>query len=291
MQLSRMGRRASDRRAASERSTLSCREGKTPGTLDGAERRLKQAPRRWQDMPEDPSVADMVEALCLFDEPMLNSRFHALLTRRSVEDSAADLRRLPALALECSRLARTGAAVWDRNARAIASSQPFFAWAERTVLDAFLQLSESQLRVAAHIARSAPDAASRKPFDDMVTLHRDISASLRRALKSLGEHQPDELIHRRNVQEEEREGDIRGQLEAALRAAEASQSGVRQITLSATGLRHLRDQGCFADGVAEVHGHAVSVDLGWDAPAFVIETYDRVGLDEILSDAAEKAPY
>lgn len=232
----------------------------------------------------------MVEALCLFDEPMLNSRYHALLGRRGEVATSAELTRLPALALECARLARDGAAEWDRNERALATSDDFRAWAERTVMDAFLQLSESQLRVAAHIARSAPDAKTRAPFDAMCARHREISAALRRALKGLPGAEPPSLRYRRNVQEEEPTGDFRGQLDDAMRAARASSAGIRHVTLSPTGLRHLRDQGWFRNG-PDLDGVPVWVDLGWDAPAFAIETYDRVSLDEILeSEPAGAAP-
>lgn len=163
-----------------------------------------------------PSVSDMVEALCLFDEPMLNSRYHALLTRRGIQGSGAELAQLPSLALECARLARDGAAEWDRNTTAVAASESFFTWAEHT--------------------------------------------------------DPD--------------GDFRGQLDGAVHAAKSSGSGVRHIVLSPTGLRHLRDQGCFRDGSVDYAGYPVSVDMGWDAPAFVIETYERVTLDEIAREGA-----
>lgn len=232
-----------------------------------------------------PTVSEMVEALCLFDEPMLNSRYHGLLVRRGLSGTGAELARLPSMALESARLAREGAIVWEK--RAPPNAGEFIQWAERAILVAFLELSESQLRIAAQMARSAPDAATRAPFDAMCATHRHITSVLRAAVKSHPVDPKDAHPYRRNVQEEETEGDFRGQVERAARAAEDSGSGVRHIVLSPVGLRHLRDQGCFRDGSARIRGHPVSVDFGWDAPAFVIETFDRVNLEEIIARAEE----
>ena len=228
-----------------------------------------------------PTVSEMVEALCLFDEPMLNSRYHGLLIRRGIEATSDDLVRLPSMVLESARLAREGAAAWESEATPLKEGD-FIKWAEFTVLESFLTLAESQLRIVAHISRSAPTARSRRPFDAMYATHRHIARVLRAALKSQPRPNARHAPYRRSVQEEGEEGDLLGQLEAALDATERGGSGVRGVVLSPTGLRHLRDQGCFHGGDATLRGHAVSVDLGWDAPAFVIETLDRVPLDEIM---------
>lgn len=227
-----------------------------------------------------PTVSEVVETLCLFDEAMLNTRYQGLLMRDQSEETTAELAALPTLVLESARLAREGAVAWDRKAT---DTVGFIAWAQHTVLEAFLELTESQLRVAAHMARCAPDASTRAPFDAMCARHRHVANTLRKALKTQARPEGDKEIYRRNVQEEEANGDFRSQIEQAARDAEASGSGVRHIVLSPTGLRHLRDQGCFRDGRPYIRGHPVSVDFGWDAPAFVIETFDRVGLDEILA--------
>lgn len=228
-----------------------------------------------------PTVSEMVEALCLFDEPMLNSRYHGLLMRRGIEASSDEPVRLPSLVREGARLAREGAAAWESEATPMREGD-FIKWAEFTVLESFLTLTESQLRIVAHISRSAPTARSRRPFDEVYATHRHIARVLRSALKSQPRPQPPRAPYRRSVQEEGAEGDLLGQLEAALDAGEESGSGVRGIVLSPVGLRHLRDQGCFQGGDATLRGHPVSVDLGWDAPAFVIETLDRVPLEEIM---------
>lgn len=229
-----------------------------------------------------PTVSEMVEALCLYDEPMLNSRYNALLLRRAGDGALSELASLPRLVLESARHARTGALTWEM--REGARVDEFIEWAEHTLLAAFLQLSESQLGIAAHMARLAPDAAVRRPFDSMCATHRYITSTLRKALDSTAPPLVDGHAYRRCVQEEEPTGDFRGQLAAALAAAEAAQAGVRRIVLSPVGLRHLRDQGLFRAGQTTIHGHQVAVDFGWDAPAFAIETNDCAPLEEVMLD-------
>lgn len=229
----------------------------------------------------NPTISEMVEALCLFDEPMMNSRYHGMLLRRGHDTDDAELARLPALVLESARLAREGAAAW--GAKDVPVSQTdFIAWAESTILESFLTLTENQLRILSRIARSAPTAQSREPFDQMAAKHRHIAEVLRTALKRRPRAAGRSAVGLRGAQEEEEAGDFRGQIEDAIQAAEGKQGGVRGIVLSPTGLRHLRDQGCFLGGRRTLRGHPVSVDLGWDAPAFVIETHDRVSLEEIM---------
>jgi hypothetical protein len=46
----------------------------------------------------------------------------------------------------------------------------------------------------------------------------------------------------------------------------------------------LRDQGLFLNGDARFHGIPITVDLGWDTPAFVLETYEQVPLEEIIDE-------
>ncbi|HET6403885.1 MAG TPA: hypothetical protein VFH78_04505 [Candidatus Thermoplasmatota archaeon] len=226
------------------------------------------------------TLAELVEALSLFDEPMLHARYHALLARRAKEND--DLARLPALAAKSARLAREGAIRWGRKEGAM-SEDEFYVWAEYTVLDSFLTLAESQLRVLAHIARLSPTADTRAPFDQMVDIHREIVRALRDEIKKQPKQEATESKRVRIVQEAHAEGDLRGQLEAAIDTAEQKPGRVREIVLSANALRRLRDQGLFRDGDTRLRGHPVAVDLGWDGDVFVIETWDRAPLDEILS--------
>lgn len=246
----------------------------------------KQGPRHALHMdarppPSSIAIDELIEALCLFDEPMLNSRYHGMLLRRRDDDLHEQLAELPLLVLQGARLAREGAMAWGAKRKRVQEDR-FIEWAEYTVLESFLTLAENQLRVISHIARSAPDLPSREPFDKMAATHRHIAGVLRTALKAQFAAAPGPPPAPRHVQEEEATGDFRGQLEGAMRAAEASGSGVRKILLSPTGLRHLRDQGCFRDGVPTFKDHSVAVDLGWKTPAFVIETYDQVPLEEII---------
>lgn len=231
-----------------------------------------------------PTIAEMVEALYVYSEPLMNSRYHGMLLRRRIRGEGADLSRIPGLLLETARLSSEGAHAWAATKQGAAKEGDFVDWAEHAILDAFLTLVEQQLVVISHIARQAPTAAVRAPFDKMAATHREIATTLREALKA--QHHPTlpRAGGRRSVQEEEPEGDFRGQLEAAVRHAQENGEGVRRLILSHTGLRHLRDQGLFRGGEARFHGLPVAIDLGWDAPAFAIETYDRVPLEEIVGD-------
>lgn len=230
-----------------------------------------------------PTIPDMVDALYIFTEPLLNSRYHGLLLRRQEDDQTRDLTKIPALVLNCYRLGREGSHAWANMKQGSVKEAEFIEWAETTLLDGFLMLAEEQLRTVAHVARQAPTAAIREPFDKMAATHREITSILRKALKNRPPPIPAEKGKaKRSVQEEEPTGDFRGQLEAAIRHAQEGGKGVRRVLLSHTGLRHLRDQGLFHDGNSRLWDIAVTVDLGWDAPAFVLETYDQVPLEEII---------
>lgn len=232
-----------------------------------------------------PTLPEMIEALYVFTEPLLNSRYHGMLLRRNLSGKESDLARIPGLVLESSRVGKKGAELWTARRTGLEKEGEFVAWAEHTLLDGFLHLTEDQLRIISHIARQAPTAGIREPFDSMASMHREIAGILRATLKAqpYPPSLPPAAAHgRRSVQEEEPEGDFRGQLESAVRNALVSGGRVRRILLSHVGLRHLRDQGLFRDGDATFHGIPVTIDLGWEAPAFVLETYDQVPLEEIL---------
>lgn len=229
----------------------------------------------------------MVEALYVFTEPLLNSRFHGMLLRRNLSGRESDLAAIPGLVLDCSRVGRRGAEAWTARRTGVAKEAEFVAWAENTILDGFLSLTEQQLRVISHIARLAPTAEIRTHFDKMAATHRQITKTLRAALRAAPypASLPDPIpVGRRSVQEEEPTGDFRGQLETAVRNAQTTGRGVRRIILSHVGLRHLRDQGLFRDGGSQVQGVPVTIDLGWEAPAFALETYDQVLLEDILDE-------
>lgn len=227
-----------------------------------------------------PTVSELVEALCLFHEPWLNSRYHGVLLRRGY-GSREDLMRLPWVVLEAERLARQGAEAWQSEIRS-GPSPEFVSWVEYTVLESFLTLVESQLAVLNHVAREAPTQRARAAFDSMIDKHRDVARALRGALRRQADLREPPMAQARLVQEEPKEGDFRGHLEKAIQDAEKGPHGVRAIVLSATGFRHLRDQGCFKEGAASLAGHRVMIDFGWSAPAFAIETRDRVPLEEIM---------
>ncbi|HUR69555.1 MAG TPA: hypothetical protein VM370_09945 [Candidatus Thermoplasmatota archaeon] len=232
----------------------------------------------------EPTIPEMVEELYVFTEPLLNSRFHGMLLRRNLSGRESELARIPGLVLDCSRVGRRGAEAWAARRTGMEKEAEFVAWAEHTILDGFLSLTEQQLRVISHLARLAPTAEIRTHFDAMAATHREIATTLRGALKTAPRgptHSDPVPVGRRSVQEEEPAGDFRGQIEAAVHNAQTTGRGVRRIILSHVGLRHLRDQGLFRDGNSKVHGVPVTIDLGWEAPAFALETYDQVLLEEI----------
>lgn len=225
-------------------------------------------------------IRDVVDGLLLFDEPMLNSRFHALLVRDMAPWRQRLLAALPAQVVRSHHHARSAAEEWTEvgvNAR-------FIARAERVLLEAFLSLAESQLRLISFMASSAPTAAPRRSLDEMAKIHRNICRDLRAALQGLASEA--DFAPVRSVQEENAIGYLRGQLEEALRER-VRRGGVRRIVLSHTAQRHLRDQGLFRDGETTVEGIPVAIDLSWEGPAFVIEGFDIVPLEEIY---AEKDP-
>lgn len=177
-----------------------------------------------------------------------------------------------------------GAFEWMRIRTQGSLDDEFRQRVERILLESFLICAEEQLRLVAFIARSAPTRESRDHFEAMAQTQRLIAQELRSAISGARPaRSPGGIVGLRSVQEEAASGDLRGQLEAAIRASQASGVPLRTIILSHTGLRHLRDQGCFQAGETTISGIPVSIDLGWDEPAFVLQTFEVVPLDEILA--------
>lgn len=223
-----------------------------------------------------------MDALLLLDEPMLNSRYHGLLFRMQDEQTREKLAKLPSLVLETIRLGRRGAVEWGR-AGAATMDEEFDRVAERFLLQSFLILAEEQLRLIAFMARSAPAQEARAYFDEMADVQRHVASTLRGVLGST--HQ--RLAARdgrglRGVQEEENAGDLRGQVEGALRAFREAGLPPRVVILSPTGLRHLRDQGLRQDGESTILGVPASIDFGWGGPAFAVQSFDLVPVEEIM---------
>lgn len=241
-------------------------------------------------MSEEPlTVADVVEALLLFDEPMLNSRYHGMLERYPEGRMREELLKVPGLILKAGRAGRAGSEKWMNTSTPIMSEQ-FLEWGERMLLDSFLGLVESQQRLISYMARAAPTRAVREDFDKMAGLHREIAHTLREALALRAQHAaPPEGPSRgtRSVQEEDASGDLRGQVEGAIRASTKAGHAVRVVMLSHTALRHLRDQGCFQDGETRLLGTPVVVDFSWDAPAFALLSFDAVPMEEITEESRD----
>lgn len=238
-------------------------------------------------MDEPATIAEMMEALLVFDEGLLNSRYHGMLQRYPESGLRDALVRLPGLVLKAGRHTRSGAEKWMRGP-AHALDHEFLEWGERTLLDSFLSLTESEMRLIAYAGRAAPTADVRADFEEAVQAHRIIAKTLREALALLARDLPDKALRGgvRGVQEEEDGGNLFGQLEDAVRTSTKSGHAVRSITLSHTALRHLRDQGAFRNGESTFMGTPVVVDFGWDASGFALHTFDAVPLEEIMGQGA-----
>ncbi|GEM_PF-3681684 len=237
------------------------------------------------------ALGDTVDALLVLDEPLLSPRYHGILARRATAGMQQDLARLRGLVLQANRVARAGARKWAR-ASAHVVVHDFLDWGERTLLDSFLSLAETEMRVLASAARAAPTREIRADFDQTVLLHREAARTLRDALAPLDPGRalaPPPRMPVRPVQEEAVPGDLRGQIEAAMRGSLAAGRPIRQVALSPTALRHLRDQGCFQDGETTLLQVPVVVDFGWDVSAFALQTRDCVPLEEIVQERRERA--
>ena len=234
------------------------------------------------------TLSEMVDALLVFDEPVLNARYHGLMQRLSEGRMRDEMSRLPALIIKSGRVARRGSEKWMGQSSHVLD-EDFLGWGERALLESFLSMTESQLRLIAYMVRSAPTQEVRKDFDEMAQIHREIAHTLRETLSQLVERSTSRRPAgrgSRGVQEEDASGDLRGQIEEAIRDATQAGHAVRLVMLSPTGLRHLRDQGCFKDGQATLGGAPVTVDLSWTTPAFALLSFDAIPLEEIFDEAA-----
>lgn len=72
-------------------------------------------------------------------------------------------------------------------------------------------------------------------------------------------------------------------IEVALQELEGRGVTASRLVLSATGLRHLRDEGGLDTEGGTAFGLAVDVDLGWEGECFAFVTRDRVSLAEFIT--------
>lgn len=229
--------------------------------------------------PTPATIADIVEGLLLFDEPMLNSRYHSLLARDQNATQHHLLQKLPGFAIRSHQLAHAAVQDWMRTAKPL--DDVFIRKGNRVILESFLTLVENQLGLIAFMARSAPTHETRTAFDEMADIHRAMATELRAALNDMTSAFVPELHPLRSVQEEGPIGDLRGQVERAIRARLECGSGIRRVILSHTAQRHLRDQGCFREGDTTLLGAPVVIDFSWESPAFAIQGYDVLPLEEV----------
>ncbi len=229
--------------------------------------------------PAGVTVSEMVDALLLYDEPMLNHRFHDLISR-SADATQGALERVPQLITQAERHIRRGSVLWERIPQGEAGAS-FLAQGERMLLEAFLGLIESQIRLVTFMAQQAPTREARAAFDSGLAYDRNVAEVLRAEIPKLGAAPlPAEGL--RSVQEEEPGGSLRSQVEAAIRESRGARRHPRVLFVSHVGLRHLRDEGCFPEAVTDVLGVPVVVDWGWEAPAFALQTFNSTPLEELI---------
>lgn len=227
------------------------------------------------------TVTEMVDALLLYDEPALNHRFHDILSRAPPSVVSA-LRRVPDLVAEAERSTRKGAVLWERASEGTLTAE-FLDRGERMLLEGFLALTEAQIRMLTFIAHEAPTPEVRAHFDQGLDLQRKVTGILRDTIPQIGadlDEEPKGAL--RSVQEETAGGSFRQQIENAILASREAKKFPRLILLSHVGLRHLRDEGSFSQGKVDVLGVPVVVDWGWEAPAFVLQTFSSTPLEALI---------
>lgn len=238
-----------------------------------------------EDVPS-PSLAQVVDALILFDSPILDQRFQEAIAMHPDAKVRAALAALPERVAEGSRLTRRAGVEWERiRGGGALMEDEFKRRAERFLLEALLESAEIQIQLKAFLASHAPTRDVRDLIDEAIAIHRELAQLLRDALARLGEprHQGvPPTAHQSYVGHESERGDLRGQVEQAIRAMIGSGQKPKTLLLSANALRHLRDQGLFQDGRPTVLDVPVRVDFSWPGRTFALVSIDNAALDEIM---------
>ena len=226
----------------------------------------------------------MVDALILFDSPILDQRFQEAIAMHPDAKHRAALAALPQRVAEGARLTRRAGVEWERVSGGPLLEAEFRERAERFLLEALLESAELQIQLKTFLADHAPTREVRDHVDAALVIHRELVHALRAAIGALGD-QPEGVRPERDqayLGGEAEHGDLRGQVEQAIRAMVGSGQKPRALVLSANAVRHLRDQGLFQDGAPAVLDVPVRVDLSWPGSCFALLSFDNVALDEIL---------
>lgn len=244
------------------------------------------------DVQPNATISDVIDAVVLYDQPILDHRFAELVSRHPDVHSRERLLGIPFIVTRGARITRAAAFEWERVAPPVLVDDVVLH-AERLLLQAFLDSAEAQIRLKASVARHAPTREVRDLLESAIDLHRDVTRDLRHALRALqdppaaGADAAGAGGTPRCTQAEEDAGDLRGQVEGAIRRMRDGGKQPRLLTLSHVALRHLRDQGCFRDGETTLLGVPVTVDLAWDASEFALHSNEGVPLEEMVRATKE----
>lgn len=234
--------------------------------------------------PPSPSLPQIMDALILYDAPMLDQRFQEAIAMHPDGHARRLLEALPPRVAEGSRLTRRAGVEWDRVTRGGLIDDAFRTRAERFLLETFLYAGEEQIRLKSLMARHAPTREVRALIDDAILIHRELTDTLRKAIVALDDA-PAQAPRDRDagfVGPADPEGDLRQEVEDAIRAMVAKGGKPRVLVLSSNALRHLRDQGLFADEETTVLDVPVQVDMTWPGLRFALLSFDAVALEEIV---------
>lgn len=238
-----------------------------------------------EDVPS-PSLAQVVDALILFDTPILDQRFQEAIAMHPDPKVRVALAALPERVAEGSRLTRRAGVEWERvTGGGSILEDEFKRRAERFLMEALLESAEIQIQLKTFLAGHAPTRDVRQLVDDAIAIHRELAQVLRDAIARVGEarHQGIPPTARQTyVGQESERGDLRGQVEQAIQAMIGSGQKPKVLLLSANALRHLRDQGFFQDGRPAVLDVPVRVDFSLPGSSFALVSIDNVALDEIM---------
>lgn len=241
-----------------------------------------------------PSLLQVVDALILFDGPLLDQRFQDAIAMHPDAKTRSVLAMLPSRVAHGSRITRRAAVEWERTVGGSILEDDFRRRAERFLLEGLLESAETQIRLKTFMSSHAPTAEVRKLVDDAISIHRELTHALREAIGKLADDEaPDEDSDGAAtkpplaVGAEDPSGDLRGQIESAFHAMQARHQKPRLLVLSTNALRHLRDQGIFPTDVPSFHGVPVQVDFAWSGSAYALLSYDSESLEEIMTRAAD----
>lgn len=231
-----------------------------------------------------PGILQIIDALILFDTPLLDQRFQEAIAMHPDAEVRKALEALPPRVAKGSRLTRRAGTEWERVAYGKGLDDAFRNRAERFLLEAFLDAAEQQIRLKSFMSGYAPTREVRELIEDAIDIHRELAEALRKAVSALEEGDPNERHppDAAYIGPDDQEGDLRLQVEAAVRSMAASRSKPKLLVVSSNAMRHLRDQGLFSDGATDVMGVPVQVDFSWGDRHFALLSFDSAALDEIV---------